>query len=280
MTVGIRWLGLFATMFGAACTGGAPVRLEVVRDTLTLHGSEPAPFPLRALSSRGDVTSWRASEVRIATDSALTIHDGALVCLRDGRADVTVRGDGLRASFHVRCRLAESFASMPRRTLMLGEAPPLYRVHAKLAQGRVVPVDVRSFRVEDPRVVTVQGGRLVARGVGTSRIWIDVGGKELTDWVQVLERIVDDTVALGAGEFRSWRLPTGRYSVVAKEVGRMDERQWLYVSTEGARCVRDSSDEDGIYCYVGKQGGLGVRNVGPAPESDGRRLAVAIYRRP
>jgi hypothetical protein len=260
----------------AACDRAPRPPLAFTTDTLTIVGTEPALLPLqRSASGR----SPKITGIRFSRHSAVAWHRTHLACRGDGDAKVMAWSGADSASLLVRCRVAAYVSMVPHWGLFTGDPARTMRFWARLYSGDSVLVAPLAITTNDSGIVRVVEAALEPRGVGRARLLIELPGKTLRTFVEVRERVADETLALAAGEFRTWRLSHGRYEIWMKAMESAPNSAWLDITTDGARCMRDSRDADTIHCFVRDSGALAIRHLG-APDPRTKRLGVRVVRNP
>lgn len=260
----------------AACDVAAPPPFAFTSDTLTIVGQEPAalPFP-HADGGRTPLLD----RLRLTTDSAVTWDGRQLRCRGDGDAEVTAWSGTDSARLVVRCRIAAYYTTMGIQYVFTTDPPRTLRVWARLYTGDSILVRPLAITTTDTSIVRIEDGALWPRGVGRARFVIELPGKTIRSFVEVHERIADETLSLSAGEFRTWRLGGGRYEIWMKALEHAPNSAWMDVTTDRARCMRDSRDEDTIHCFVRDSGALAIRHLG-APDPRTKRIGVRVVRNP
>lgn len=208
----------------AACRGAEPVELVLQRDRVVSNGPVPVPLPVYAIDATGKTLDL---ELRISVDhpELVAVVANSVRCLGTGDAKVSVAALNRVRSFRLLCRPVVSFGPPERPGLLvLGQTPePINPVALDGNGARVAELAFRAVS-SDTSVAAVQGATLVARSVGVARVRIDFGGIATDFDLEVVELIARDSLRLVAGEWRSWRLPPGRYraefSVATDDVAR------------------------------------------------------------
>jgi hypothetical protein len=237
-----------------ACDAPPPAALVVDIDPFLYNGPAPVAVPIRVVDREGSTLEVPLAITSDAPDVA-SVEGNALTCLREGDAVLSAAVGTLNASLTVRCRPIVSFAP-PFWSLDLLEGGPALPLPVQaFAEGGAVVTDLRFSAVsEDTSVVTVVGGDLVPRRMGTSRITLDFGGIGTSYSVEVAAPVLRDTVRLAGGEYRSWRLGPGRYRAeygVAE--GAPAAIIWRSVA---ANCSRDTRSDAILHCVVADSGSI------------------------
>jgi hypothetical protein len=259
----------------AACDRAVPP-IAFTTDTLTIVGEEPTALPIQR-RERGRPPA--ITRIRLSTDSAVTWHQSRLNCRGDGDAEVTAWSREDSASLLVRCRLAAYFGGAAFGTLFTTDAPRAVRIWARLYSRDSILVAPISLTTTDTSIVRFEGVTIRPVAVGRARFVMELPGKTIRSFAEVHERIADETLTLSAGEFRTWRLGRGRYEIWMKALENSPNSAWMDITTEGARCMRDSREEDTIHCFVRDSGALAIRHLG-TPDPRTKRLGVRVVRNP
>lgn len=271
----------------AAChSADALEELEVERDTLALYGPEPSRLPLRVRTLSGTLSSrpLAPGELHATVVDELTVEedDGWVACRsrQTGATVVRLRLGADTASIVVDCRPATEVHATSFFVLTVGDPPQSLDATVKLRSGRIEHARATIMDHGDTQVAKVEDGQLTAVGTGRTALDVDYGGARRTIRVSVSEVVAHDTLALTPGEFRSWRLPAGRYEVTVKPASGTTDFAALKMETEGARCMRSSRDQDAIHCEVLERGGVAVRNVSTVGGGRTARAWLSILRIP
>ncbi|MHB1297363.1 MAG: hypothetical protein ACYC0B_02440 [Gemmatimonadaceae bacterium] len=271
----------------AACPAAdASGEFGVERDTLALYGPERSPLPVRVIAPSGN-SSTRSSALgeihaTVVDGLAVEMDDGWVSCRNNqsGATVVHLRLGADTASIVVDCRPAREIHGTPFFVLTVGDPPQSMDATVSLRSGKVEIARATVMDHGDSGVVRVVDGRLTAVGAGRTSLGVDYGGARRTIRVTVNEVLAHDTLALTPGEFRSWRLPAGRYELTVKPASGTTDFAALKMETEGARCMRSSRDEDSIHCEVLERGGVAVRNVSTVGGGRTTRAWLSILRIP
>ncbi len=276
----MRHLLLVVALSGAsaACDTPASLKLDLPDGSLALYGTHFAHLPVVAISTASDTLPMRRLTVSPANPSLVEVQRDSLRCVREGSTRIELGYGELREAFNVECHFPRAIQRTFLSRLELRAPAPRYQVLAEFADGTTRALPVHSIRVDDSTVVDIDSGRVLPRRVGRTTLYVDVGGRQIIEHVNVYETIVSDTVSLDAAESRGWPLAAGRYTVHAARLDR-DAVQWLRVETEGARCVPDALDDETVHCVLAEAGGIGLRHR-REPGAGTRRVAFEVVRRP
>ena len=282
-------LGAAGLIVGAATCRSADAagELEVERDTLALYGPEPSRLPLRVRTLSGSPSplplpmALGAIHATVVDELRIEENDGWVSCRKNesGATVVRLRLGADTASVVIDCRPAREIHATPFFILVVGDPPQSLDATVTLRSGKIEVAHPTVMDPGDSRVVRVVDGRLTAVGAGRTTLDVDYGGARRTIRVSVSEVVAGETLALTPGEFRSWRLPAGRYELTVKPAPGTVLAA-LKMETEGARCIRSSRDDDSIHCEVLERGGVAVRNVSQIADGRIERAWLSILRMP
>lgn len=259
---------------------GGRWHLEIARDTVVLHGDAPTLVPARVIDRRGrDVERVRLRPAAV-DPGIVTARLGWLQCRRDGATLVRYEAGRARDSVVVACRRARAVTGPDWLDLRVGDTPVPLRFTAVLPDGRREPIDPLALESRDSIVARVVDGALLPVGPGRTRLHVSLGGLRSNVTVTVTEAIADDTLRLAPGEFRSWRLPRGRYTLTVRGVGRPLRHEEFEVTAEGARCQTNSRYEDSVFCMVYDSAAVAVRDLRAGGDGPRQVAAVTILRTP
>jgi hypothetical protein len=273
-------VGVVCFALATGCRDDAPRRLSVERDTLVLYGYEPVPLPVRGLVRSGEFTLTRRNRLRLSSDTAVEDYRSRLRCRKTGSADAVVTVGGESVRFTVLCRPVALVKTPGFRAMEPGGPPLSLAVDATLETGEHVVLHPVHVTLDAPGVARVVGSEVRAMSVGATWVRADYGGLAIATRISVSEVVAHDTLSLGPGEFRTWPLPRGRYSLTVKAVRAGDLLQWFDVVAEGTRCARAARTQETIYCVVYDRGDLGVRNVARDAAGAPRQAFVEVVRTP
>ncbi len=272
-------LGWLAAVTTTACDREAPRLLTFDRDTLVLYGPVLTPVPVNVVDATGAVRSAWGRVTTTSAESILSLHDGRMSCRRPGFSEVTVVVGDASQRLMVECTAAKQVHALPDFVMDLRDPPRSLSTTALLHSGGIDslrPVDVI---VSDTHVVKVRNGEVIPYSVGRATVTINYGGVGANRYIEVRQRIFEDTLILNAGESRTWELSAGRYDV-AVIVGDSRDLAALKIETEGANCARSRSDDDMIHCVVYDSASVVMRNTSARAKERTSRAAVSIVRLP
>lgn len=221
--------------------------------------------------------------LRLSHDSAFRIvDDGALRCIAPGDATLTLIKGRRTTTLVARCRATGLLGgtSLTNVDLTLGGSPQAIEIVAIDSSGRREPIRRFVASIRDSGIVEERDGFLHAIGVGSTMITFDVGGARFPSRVAVRQVIAHDTLRLSPGEFRSWSLQKGRYEITMQRAGGPPDFNAIEMSTEGAKCVRDTQTDERIHCLVRERGGLAVRNLASAASGREQRAVLWVVKVP
>lgn len=264
-----------------SCSRAADARLVVESDTLDFFGADAVAPKVSLVAADGSAEPVRRPALRLSSDSALRIVDDAFLrCLSPGEATVTLTSGARSARFVARCRPADRFAGIAFVDLLIGDRPREIELFALDSTGRREPIHRFVASVRDSGIVEVRGRFLHAVGVGRTTITFRVGGARFPSSVTVREVIAHDSLRLSPGEFRSWQLAKGRYEITMQRATVPADFKAIEMTTEGARCVRDTRHDETIHCFVRDRGAVAVRNIAAATSGLEQRAVLWLVKSP
>lgn len=282
---------LAAGCSSTAAPGGRVDRILVGDgDTLVVYNREPIQLPVRWVGRAGRaVDTLRPHFIRLSGDSMPLSKTGIIVCLKPG---LTLLGATLGTTFAqvaVRCRPVRSVQMAGPLNLVVGDSiqPPL-QVRVLGLDGEPMGAVAGKVIVSDPRVVKVEGGRVMPLSAGHSWLWFAVGDESAEIIVHSYEPVAaldhlrpenEDHVAVRAdlrtGESRQWSLPPG-HLVMAIRTDR-DVAEGLGVHVEGAECGGMTLVKGGFSCL--SMAGASISVSRPATSHDGVVRVQVLLRR-
>jgi len=267
-----------ASLCATGCGNARAASVTTERDTLVAYGTQTFRLPLIVRDRDGaEPRRWDAT-LQIADTSILEGEDERVRCRRAGRTDLVAEVDGQSVRLTVHCRPTTRFETQYFHELVVGRAPTSLEIRARFSTGSSERVDPISVYVSDTTVVQFVGDSIIALAAGHAQLTVNVGGTLLPIQVAVTEIIADDSLALTAGEFRSWSLGRGSYEIWVRGLDAAFRRAATELEGEGTKCFRATRDEHTINCLVADRGGVAIRNIlenGPT-----QRVGVRILKRP
>ncbi|MBW7932757.1 MAG: hypothetical protein H3C62_03925 [Gemmatimonadaceae bacterium] len=232
-------------------TEPSPARLVPASRVVVANG--PATFLLKVavLNRRGDTLSPRGLRFSALDAGIVNLpHPGQARCLRQGDARVVVRQGRQAAALLVKCRPIESFGMPWLTRLEVGQSPVLPTIVAYDSSGALIDEFSGTATIRDPTVVRYAGGMLHPLRVGGTYLDIDFGGIATHLPVQVVDRVVDKSLDLAAGEIRTWPLPRGRSELILASDSTDPEARHLQLYVHSANCARSRARaaEQHWYC--------------------------------
>jgi hypothetical protein len=255
----LRFIVFSAAVTCFACTARDSARLEVKPDTLSLYGSDYSWVTVNIINS-GSISEAHGASLSARDTSMVRTSGTSLACLREGTTIIDIAVDELTTTFVATCRFAARLHVEPHLILESGGAPHDLAATAIFSTGEARVLQPLSARVNDTTVVVVRNGAAVPLAVGQAGLRIDYGGLWSRMGIDVRHTISNDTVTLGTGERRDWRLEAGRYDITVRMKSSRD-LSILTMETEGLRCARDSGDEDTIHCVSDVPAEVTFRNT-------------------
>lgn len=262
---------------------GPPARIAADRgfdaNDIVINNVDGVQMPIRALDAHGHtVTNAVIRYEQVSGDRIDIVQSGAVSCYTRGDAVVRASVNDVASLVTVHCRPVTEIHATAWYDFLPGDQPQLLRVEAVGADGNVVKELRGSVRVADTSVASLHRGLITPRSIGSSRLTIAIGERQVSVAVNVHE-IVDrfDNLAptqrnvamplrLGRGDTLHLPVPVGTMWV--KWLPRGGSATHPAITAEGTGyCHMDSEafirwrpdGEYGAYCYV----------------SDGARIRVA-----
>lgn len=232
------------------CRDSRPAAIVVDVDPFLLNGPGPVGLPAHVVTASGGTLVDARLSASSDAASVATAENGGLRCFREGDAHLTLAMGSLTASLLVQCRPVMSFAPFPSVELEAHGAPGSIPVVAYAANLRPVTELRFSARSQDTTVAIVRDGLVVPRKLGRTRLELDFGGIQTLGGVTVVIPEQLDTVALAAGEYRSWPLPAGRFRISAHSPDGRETGTGVTLLPNGANCARDRQQKETIHCVV------------------------------
>jgi hypothetical protein len=271
-----------ALLGALACQRAGIARMELAKRDFVLYGNEPFELPVRVIDRDGSIRPRRELKMRVVVGSVVRVlpENNAVVCKRDGSAQVELRADALRETVTVTCRPVASLRWPRTIEMMVGDLPRPVAVRAVFASGDEEVMRPLSLSSGNDDVARMRGDSLVAMAPGRTTVYMDLGGLSVRLGVFVSAVIASDTLSLRAGEFRNWMLDPGQYTMTVASLPPRHERRWLDLFTEGTRCQRSLRVDDTVTCVVYERGAVVVRNTLTDAASPARQAFVRIVRTP
>ncbi len=265
-----------------ACERTEVVRIELTRRSFELYGGAPFVLPVRLLDRDGRIRPTRDLKMRVVAGDVVRLlpERAAVVCKRAGAAHVELRAGALRETVAVRCHPITGFRWPRVVEMTVGDPPRPVVVQAIFATGAEEVVHPISLTTRNEDIARLQGDSLVAVAPGRTTLDAQLGGLNLPIGVFVSAVIMNDTLALRAGQFRNWVLDPGHYTLTVSSVQPQHERRWLDLFAEGTRCARSLRVENTVTCVVYDRGAVVVRNTLTDAATPARRAFVRIVRTP
>ena len=246
-----------------------------------VFGNGESFLPVHLVASGGEEVALRTARIHVENPAVVEVRDSTVRCLALGLTRLHVRWRGKAVAMDLGCR------PMPRQvlpnsslTLDVTDEPRAFRYYAQWENGkyeRIIPVRVDSI---DTGVVRIDGDSLRAVGVGRTKLAIDFGGIRVLQYVQVTERLAQDTVPYTPRAFRRWDLADGLYALTVKRSPPRLGATGYEIITEGARCARATDDENTVFCSVKDTGSVSVYSVATDRRRAREYATVDLWRLP
>ena len=233
---------------------------------MVINGPAPVRLAVAAVNARGDTLSARWLTFRASNDGVITLEKrGVVRCHRQGDASVLVSQRGRFRRLSVHCRPIYIFGLPYPTPLVLGQQPVPLQIEAFDSSHQRITELAGIVEGLDPDVVTYSGGLLHPVGFGSTNYTIDFSGVTHTYGIAVIRRLVQEPLALVAGEIRTWRLHTGRSEISLVADSMLPTASRPVLQTYRANCAqkRRRAGEQHWYCLSTGEGRLIVSNANP-----------------
>ena len=266
---------------GLACADKAPARITCDMPkaiTNTSFFTLPASVVNKTGQAiEGASVAWSGGPADVLEVSA----DGRLRCAKTGDATLTLSSGAVSQRLDVKCRVPVEIAAPAELQVVMGALPA--SLHAKaLGDGGTALEDVEvQVTSSDPSIATVDGDRVKGVAVGKTRVQATAGGITTVTQVDVVERIVAETVTLKDGGSKAFTLQPGNYLVTVDL--KTDERvkQGVTIGWAGTACEsQPEKTSQRVTCRVAETATLTVTNpklMGLGAPVSG---TVSVYRIP
>lgn len=139
--------------------------------------------------------------------------DGSVRCTDAEDGTLTISRGALERQVYVRCRPIKGFSFQGVR-LKLGGGPEELTINPIGYDRRRVELLRGLASVRDSQVARLRGNLVYPMNVGYTVIDVSFsGGTSTTLGVSVIRPMIDTSLAMVAGEMRSWRFPPGYYEI-------------------------------------------------------------------
>lgn len=265
-----------------ACSGSVPERIDF---------KEPPPVIVNSTFMRlgASVVNARGKPVRGVTVTYAAVPEGILEvspkgelrCMKAGDAILVMTGGGLTADVPLKCRIPTEIQMPAEMELLLGSKPALLKPVVLGEGGKVlkdVPVEIAS---SNPEVVAVEGRKVKPLMVGRARLKATVEAIAAVTPVQVVEKLVSETLAMPGGSQRSWPLKDGTYRVKIDVKPDVRVNQGVMVAWDRAACPNQPERQSHDFrCRVDDTGTITVMSPKALGLAANMRGSIAIYRVP
>jgi hypothetical protein len=283
---GISALAMLVT----ACFDAAPARLALESDTLIINSPRAVVIPVHAVDSDGGLI--RRVRLTYASNAAVAHvwQDGRVACSGTGDATVTVAARALEAHVTVRCRprlwltLAPDLSGAASGERLWVGAPPRELSVIAYDSGDVpvhLPPGTATARVHHDSVARIIGSRVYALSSGRTSVDLEFDGASGGAMINVVERVVHDSLQLVGGERRSWRVPPGYYEMRLDLPRDAKPGQGLELAAYAANCAHAPRDEGQHYfCILKENSAIIVQNARPRGAHSERSGKLTVFRLP
>ncbi len=266
----------------AGCSDSAPAKIEYTAPPGTIVDSTfmrlgAAVVNAKGKPVRGESVTYAAVPAGVLEVSA----NGEMRCSKAGDATLVLTGGGLTVDVPLKCRIPTEIQVPVELELVLRNKPAPLQPKVLGEGGRLmkdVPVEITS---SDPAVVAVEGGKLKPVAVGRARVKAAVGTIASVVPVQVVDRVVSESLLLRDGAQRSWPLQDGDYRVEIDVRPDVRVNQGVVVMWDRAACPNQPEQQSHKFrCTVNDKATITVLNpkvLGLAANMSG---TINIYRVP
>jgi hypothetical protein len=274
------------TAVTVGCSDAAPVRLALDTDTLISSTGRTMVVPVNAIARDGAVMK----HIRLTYATTSTVvqvwNDGRVECSRPGDAVVTIAVGALTTHVVVLCRPRLWLGLVPalwNDPLWVGEPPRDVSVVAYDSANSPVrlPRGTATARVRDDSVARIVGGRVFALSPGRTSVDLAFDGLLGDASIEVVERVVHDTLHLAGRQYQLWHLPPGYYELRLNTPVTRPNRPGLVLAAYGATCAHAPRDDGQHYfCTMKANASVIVQNSRPVGTGADLRGELTVFRLP
>jgi hypothetical protein len=275
------------TGLATACSQDIPVRLVVDADTLLSSSSRPMAVSVRAVGRDGGLVRHARLSYSSNSNVVQVRNDGHVACTRSGDAVVTVAVRALTAHVVVLCRWRLWLGLVPdlwhAPFLWVGGPPLVVSVIAYDSGNRPVhlPHGTATVRVHDDSVARIIGGRVYALSSGRTSVDLAFDGVSGDASIEVVERVIHDSLQLAGHEYRRWRLPPGYYEMRLDSLPEQTHGTGLRLVAYDANCAHAPRETGQHYfCILKVSSSVIVQNTRPVGSGPELRGELTVFRLP
>jgi hypothetical protein len=193
-------------------------------------------FQVSVLNKKGETIKGLSPAYSGGPAEVLEVSaDGNLRCVKSGDATLTLASGSLSEPVALKCRIPTEITVPQEMQVVIGN--PIALNPRVLGEGAApldsVTVDVTS---SDPSIVTVEGDKVSGVAVGKARLQSSVGAITSVTAVEVLEKVVSETLTLRDGANRTFTLQPAYYLVVIETKVDPRLKQGVTVGWSGSAC--------------------------------------------
>ncbi len=233
---GKRLLPFAVLALGLGCSDRTPARIQITDPPPFITRRSPLTLQAAVVNKAGQPLGGHALAYAATPAGVVeTAPNGSVLCLRSGDATLVVSGAGATGEVALKCRLPTEIAMPASLRLVVGDKPAALRPPA-LDQGKPLADAPVTLTSSDSSIVGIEGSAARGVSVGKAVVRATVGDIFAVTPVEVVERVVSDSVTLADGAKRSWSLKPGRYLVEIAFRPPPRVTQGVTVTWDGVSC--------------------------------------------
>jgi len=272
---------VLAIIVGVTAEVRRPERIAIDSDTLIINGMRPVLIGARLLNRQGRAI-WHPWLKYSAVSPAIarSAKDGSVRCTGAGDGTLTISRGSLERPVLVRCRPILDVQTLgDGASLTLGGPPQELRLHAIGLDGRPVTLLRARAALRDSTVARLRGNLVYPAAIGFTLIDVEFsGGPTRTVGVSVTRTAIDTSLAMVAGEMRTWHLAPGYYELQLDALGEAADS--LQLGAIGGNCARWRNGPQDYWCVMGDSSTLVVLNANPAGTRRARSAHLSAVQYP
>ena len=220
----------------AGCADKKPAKINIDASQ-PITNTSYFTLPAAAVNAKGEAIAGVTLAWTGGPADVLEVSDaGNLRCAKTGDATLTVSAGAVNQRVDVKCRIPVEIGMPPDVQVVLGAAP--VALHARALGEGSTPLEEVAVQVtsSDPSIVTVDGDMVKGVAVGKTHLKSTAGGVTTVTPVEVVEKIVSESLTLRDGASKSFALQPAYYLVTIEL--KADERlkQGVTVNWSGTAC--------------------------------------------
>lgn len=266
----------------AGCSDSVPARIDFTAPPDTIVDSTYMRLGASVVNAKGKPVGGESVKYAAVPEGILELSaNGEMRCMKAGDATLVLTGGGLTVDVPLKCRIPTEIQVPTELELVLGSKPAALQPKVLGEGGKLmkdVPVEITS---SDPAVVAVERGKLKPVAVGRARLKAAVGTIASVVPVQVVERVVSESLLLRDGAQRSWPLKDGDYRINIDVRPDVRVNQGVVVMWDRAACPNQPEQQSHKFrCTVNDKATITVLNpkvLGLAANMSG---TISIFRVP